>query len=140
MASVLVNNFTERGEKALYFFCVATDPEKMDTINILRTLLSQSLHIDESPYVVVEPSYMKSGRATADLYVDVYNTFISALARFTITKIYIVIDALDVCQDSESIVHILLDAQAADCGQISLFPTSRPMEMSYKFDEDLILA
>ena len=71
MASVLVNNFTERGEKVLYFFCVATDPEKMDTINILRTLLSQSLHMDKSLYAVVEPSYTKSGRATADSYVDV---------------------------------------------------------------------
>ena len=116
MASVLVNNFTEQGEKVVYFFCLATDPEKMDTINILRTLPSQSLHMDESLYAVVEPSYTKSGRATADWYVDVYNTFMSVLARFTITKLYIVIDALDECQDPESFVHILLDAQAAACG------------------------
>lgn len=67
-------------------------------------------------------------------------TFLSALARFTITKSYIVIDALDECQDPESLVHILLDAQAAACGHISLFLTSRPVEVSYKFDDDLVLA
>ena len=67
-------------------------------------------------------------------------TFLSALARFTITKFYIVIDALDECQDPGSLVHILLDAQAAACGQISRVLTIQPVEMSYKFDEDIVLA
>lgn len=82
LASFSVNHLAEQKEKnVVYFFCKAGGTEKRETTHILRTQLSQVLHIDQALYRDVEPLYTKSGRATADFYVDVYAALLLTLSK-----------------------------------------------------------
>ena len=55
LASFLVNHLAKQKEKnVIYFFCKAGETEKRETTHILRTLLSQLLHIDQALYRDIE--------------------------------------------------------------------------------------
>ncbi|CAF9918842.1 MAG: hypothetical protein ALECFALPRED_000847 [Alectoria fallacina] len=138
LASFLVNYLAEQNEKnVLYFFCKAGDTEKREPTHILRTLLSQLLLIDKVLYHHVERLYTKSGRATADSYVDVYAALLLALSKTTRT-IYTLIDAVDESQDPENFLQALFEAQRVAGGRLIMLFTSRQMHLPFSFDEDLI--
>ena len=138
LASFLVNYLAEQNEKnVLYFFCKAGDTEKRETTHILRTLLSQLLLIDKMLYHDVERLYTKSGRATADSYVDVYAALLLALSKTT-RPIYILIDAVDESQDPEIFLQALFEAQRVSGGRLIMLITSRQMHLPFSFDEDLV--
>ena len=138
LASFLVNYLAEQNEKnVLYFFCKAGETGKRETTHVLRTLLSQLLHIEEALYRDVEPLYIKSGRATADSYVDVYAALLLALSKTT-RPIFILIDAIDESQDVENLFRVLFEAQRVAGGRLNMLFTSRQMRLPFSFDEDLV--
>ena len=138
LASFLVDYLREQNERnVLYFFCKAGETEKRETTHILRTLLSQLLHVDEALYRDIEILYTKSGRAIADSYVDVYAALLLALSKTTRT-IFILIDAIDESQDAENLLQALFEAQRVAGGSLTLLCTSRQMHLPFSFDEDLV--
>ncbi len=138
LASFLINHLVEQIESnVLYFFCKAGDLEKQATTHVLRTLLSQLLHADETLYHDIEPLYTKSGRATADSYVEVYAALLLAISKTT-RKSFILIDALDESQDAESLLQSLFEAQRVAGGRMTMLFTSRQMQSPFSFDEDLL--
>lgn len=138
LASFLVNHLAEqKGRNVLYFFCKAGETEKRETTHVLRTLLSQLLHIDEALYRDVEPLYIKSGRATADSYVDVYAALLLTLSK-TNRTIFLLIDAIDESQDAEGLLRALFDAQRVAGATLTMLFTSRQMHVPFSFDEDLV--
>lgn len=138
LMSFLVSHLAQqREENVLYFFCKASDIEKRETTHVLRTLLSQLLRIDEALYRDVEPLYTKSGRATADSYVDVYAALLLALSNTTRT-IFILIDAVDESQDAKNLLQALFDVKRVAGGRLIMLFTSRPMQLPFAFDEDLL--
>ena len=74
-----------------------------------QTDKTQLLHNDEALYCDVESSATKSGRATADPYVEVHSALILALAKTTRT-ILILIDALNESPDTENHLQALSEA------------------------------
>ena len=138
LASFLINYMADQCENnVLYFFCKAGETEKQETTHVLRTLLAQLLHIDESLYHHVEPSYTKSGRATADSHVEVLAALLLALSKNTRT-IFVLIDALDESQDAENLLQALFEAQRVAGGSVTMLFTSRQIQSSFSFDEDLL--
>ena len=123
----------------LYFFCQAGDPEKQDVTCILRTILSQLLLVDQSLYETLDPLYIQSGRAKADSYVEVYNAILQALSKTQETKLLVIIDALDECQNCEDVVQALFNFQERVQSRISLIFTSRPMPLDFHFGESLLI-
>lgn len=138
LTSFLINHLAEQNKKnVLYFFCKTGETEKQETTHVLRTLLSQLLHIDEALYRDVEPLYTKSGRATADSYVEVYAALLLALSK-TIKPMFILIDALDESRDPENLLQTLFEAQRVAGGEMTMLFTSRHMQFPLSFDEDLL--
>ena len=138
LASFLVNHLLEENKyDVLYFFCKAGEVEKRETTHVLRTLLSQLLHIEETLYDDIEPLYTRSGRATADSYVDVHAAFLLALSK-TRRRIFMLIDAIDESQDAERLLQALFEVQHATEGGLTMLFTSRQMQLPFSFDEDLL--
>ena len=138
LASFLVKYLVEESKtNVLYFFCKAGEAEKRETTHVLRTLLSQLLHIEEALYSDVEPLYTRSGRATADSYVDVHAAFLLALSK-TRRRIFILIDAIDESQDAERLLQALFEVQNVMEGRLTMLFTSRQMQLPFSFDEDLL--
>ena len=138
LASFLINHLSEQNQKnVLYFFCKAGETEKRETTHILRTLLSQILHINEALYRDVEPVYTKSGRATADSYVEVKAALLRTLSKITKKK-FILIDALDESHDAENLLQVLFEAQRVAGGRMTMLFTCRQMQLPFSFDENLL--
>lgn len=57
--------------QVLYFFCKAGDPEKRNTLQVLRTLLAQLLRAGVELSKVLEEIYYNNGHAVAQSLVDV---------------------------------------------------------------------
>lgn len=139
LASFLVRYLREQKHRCvLYFFCKAHDVEKREAIHVHRTLLAQLLHHDESLYDCIEPFYTCSGRATADSGVDVGSALSTAFSKTLESRINIILDALDKCQDYENLVRSLSDLRNHTSSPINLVVTSRKMPLSVTFDEEMI--
>lgn len=140
LSSFMVQSLMKRKQQVvLYFFCQAGDPEKREITCILRTILSQLLLVDQSLYETLDPLYIQSGRAKADSYVEVYNAILGALSETKETKLLIVIDALDECQNCEDLVQALFGFQERVHSRMSLIFTSRPMPLDFPFAESLMI-
>ncbi len=122
----------------LYFFCQAGDPEKREITCILRTILSQLLLVDQSLYETLDPLYIRSGRAKADSYVEVYDAILLALSKTKETKLVVIIDALDECLKFHDLVQALFDFQGRIQCRMSLIFTSRQMSLAFPFGESLM--
>ena len=140
LASFLVE-YLEKQSKGcvLYFFCKAGDFEKRGATHIHRTLLAQLLRHDPSLYRYVESFYSRSGRATADSFVDVSKCLVLAFSNTLKPMISIVVDALDECEDVSNLLQVLFDARDSASAQLSMIFTSRHMQLPFSCDEDLIL-
>lgn len=138
LAAFLTTYLVEQKECVLYFFCNAGDVEKREATHVHRTLLSQLLHHDETLYDAIAPFYTRSGRATADSYVDVCAALMLAISRSTDSRIFVIIDALDECEDVGNLVQVLFDARSQTSLRLNLLFTSRQMPISYPFDEDML--
>ena len=94
----------------LLFFCKSGETGKQQTTHVLLPLLSQLLHNNKVLYCDVESLYTKSGRATADSYIEVHSRLILALADTTTTT-FILVDALDESQDAENLLQAPFEAK-----------------------------
>ena len=81
--------------------------------------------------------YIKSGRATADSYVDGYAAHLLTLSKTT-RKIFILINAIDESQDAENLLGALFDGQRIAGGRLTMLFTSPQKYLPFSFDEDLV--
>jgi len=140
LASFLVNHLKEKKLGCvLYFFCKAGDMDKREATHVHRTLLAQLLHQDPALYSHMEPSYAKSGRATADSFVNVSTCLSLALCKTSQQLLFVVVDALDECNDIDDLLQVLFDARRHGSAQINLVFTSRQIQTMHSFDEEVTL-
>ena len=109
----------------LYFFCRGTDEKKQKPFQVLRTLVSQLLSRDESLYPWFETLHLQSGQRTAESFADLQHSFQLALRNTSRTLMYIVVDALDECQESHLLASSLIESVKTSKGIVKLILTSR---------------
>ena len=109
----------------LYFFCKATDTEKRQPFQALRTLLSQLLVLDDSLYPWFETLYQNSGHKTADSFANLQYSLQLALSNTSKPLIHVVVDALDECQQAPDLVNSLITALRASRRTIKVILTTR---------------
>lgn len=125
-ASFLVKQLQDHSDGlVLYFFCRATDAEKSFTTSILRTLVWQLLQIDTTLFELLAPIYNRSGRQIADSEVLVFDMFDTVTKHTLHQDIYVMVDALDECYDSSSLLSLLTTVQNKSQANIKLLLTSR---------------
>ena len=108
-----------------YFFCRSADAEKSYSTSIVRTLAWQMLQADPSLYEEVAHLYHRSGRHVADSESLVFEVFNTIIDRHCCTTLHIVVDALDECHDTTSLMSVLTSATLNPCKNIKLLVTSR---------------
>jgi hypothetical protein len=122
----LVKQFLSLPDRSvLYFFCRATDAERSFTTSIARTLVWQLLQSEPSLYALLSPIYNTSGRQIADSEVLVFEMLDTVLKHTTQQEIYIVLDALDECHDTSSLLNLLMNLLNTSERNIKLLLTSR---------------
>ena len=94
----------------LYFFCKGTDEKRQKPFQVLRTLISQLLVRDDSLYPWFETLYQQSGHKTAESFASLQHSFQLALRNTSKPLIYIVVDALDECQQGPLLASSLITA------------------------------
>lgn len=109
----------------VYFFCKASDAEKRTSLHILRSLLWQCLQHDGDFYTDMVQWYYRSGRSVADSQTDVGAMFTACLQSKSLPAIYIVIDALDECLDTEDLLLALSNVMASSVRPLRLIIFSR---------------
>lgn len=109
----------------LHFFCKGTDEKKQKLFQVLRTLVSQLLSKDESLYPWFETLYLQSGQKTAESFATLEQSFQLALRNTSRTLIFIVIDALDECQEGCLLASSLIKLVKTSKGIVKLILTSR---------------
>jgi hypothetical protein len=106
-ASYMVDYLQETTKNTvLYFFCDNSDAEKRLTSQILRTVLWQLLQHDTNLYDLLTPWYHRSGRIYADSDVQLCEMFKAAVATTKISPLFLVVDALDECEDPSEFLQV----------------------------------
>jgi len=109
----------------LYFFCKGTDEKKSRPFQVLRTLVSQVLAKDESLYPWFETLHQQSGQETAESFASLHSSFQLALRNTSKQLIFIVVDALDECQEAKDLVLSMMTAAAETKRTIKILITVR---------------
>ena len=140
LASSLISHLKEQQDACvLYSLCKASDIEKREPTHGHRTFLAQLLNYDFSLYAHVEPFYVGSGRPTADSVVDVSACPLSAMSNTSQRQVYIVVDALDECEDVSDLLRVLFDARSIASPSLNMICTCRQMQTSLTFDVNVEL-
>jgi hypothetical protein len=100
-----------KSNTVLYFFCNNSDAEKRVSSQILRTMLWQLLQHDASLYQLLLPWYHRSGRPFADSDTQISAMFGAAVAGTKLSPLFLVVDALDECEDSSELLGALKAAR-----------------------------
>lgn len=126
LAAFIVNHIkhTVTGD-VLYFFCKGTQEKKMKPFQVLRTLISQLLSRDDSLYPWFETLYQQSGQKEAESIASLQHSFQLALRNTAKPIIYIVVDALDECQEAQRLAPFLMSASKHSNKPVKLIVTSR---------------
>lgn len=125
-ASFLVKHLREHSPTpVLYFFCQATNAEKSFATSVLRTLVWQLLQIEPALCEVLAPLYNRCGRQIADSEVLVFELFETVMRNHTQQEVCIIIDALDECHDTSTLLSAMINAQQLSKAGIKLLLTSR---------------
>lgn len=112
----------------LYFFCKGTDENKNRPLQALRSLLSQLLSKTNGSdlYSWVDKLRLQSGQKTAQSFATLSHAFQFALGKdLQKPLLYIVVDALDECQDGSLLAASLITASKLSKGVVKLILTSR---------------
>jgi hypothetical protein len=112
----------------LYFFCKGTDENKNRPLQALRSLLSQLLSKTNGSdlYSWVDKLRFQSGQKTAQSFATLSHAFQFALGQeLQKPLLYIVVDALDECQDGSLLAASLITASKLSKGVVKLMLTSR---------------
>lgn len=129
LTAFLINHLIETtNADVLYFFCKGTDENKKRPLQVLRSLLSQLLvKTDGSDlYSWVDKVRLQSGQKTAQSFATLSHAFQFALGQdLQKPLLYIVVDALDECQDGSLLASSLITATKLSKGVVKLILTSR---------------
>jgi len=110
----------------LYFFCRGTDETKRHIFQVIRTLLSQLLTQDPSLYPWFEGVHNGNGQREARSLSDLKSWLKTALSKTSKTLVYVVVDALDECEEGKETIATLLGmAQMSNKPEVKLLMTSR---------------
>jgi hypothetical protein len=109
----------------LYFFCKGTDEKKRQPFQVLRTLVSQLLARDYSLYPWFETLYQQSGQKTADSFASLHHSFQLSLGNMSKPLIYIVVDALDECQQAKDLALSMITISKESKRIVKIILTSR---------------
>jgi hypothetical protein len=99
----------------LYFSCDNSDAEKRLSSQILRTVLWQLLQHDSSLYDFLMPWYHRSGRPYADSDVQICAMFKAAVAATKESTLFLIVDALDECEDPSEFLRAMEGARNTSC-------------------------
>ena len=99
----------------LYFFCDNSDADRTLSSQILRTALWQLLQHDASLYGVLMPWYHRSGRPYADSDVHIRSMFEAAIAATKLSTLFVIVDALDECEDPSEFLEVMESARDTSC-------------------------
>ena len=116
---------TNTKDPVLYFFCKASDAERTLPLHILRTLLWQLLDYDDSLYALLIPWQHRNGRPMADSEFDVRAMFEMAFSATRKSPIYLVIDALDECENPPDLLRALFQGPLVISKSLKIILLSR---------------
>ncbi|KAF8854808.1 hypothetical protein BDZ45DRAFT_596539, partial [Acephala macrosclerotiorum] len=92
----------------LYFFCKGTDETKKHPFQVFRTLASQLLACHDSIYPLFAKLHEQSGQKEAKSLADLKRSICSGISTLS-GPIWIVVDALDECDDAVELMQSLTD-------------------------------
>ncbi|RHZ55535.1 uncharacterized protein CDV56_101100 [Aspergillus thermomutatus] len=90
LAALLVKHLSQYGQ-VLYFFCDRNNPEKRESVCIMRTLLAQLLQHEPSMADQMLSTYQRSGRAVLDSVEMTADLFQQTLTHLEGTKRYFIV-------------------------------------------------
>lgn len=126
LAAFLVRHIIDRLTfDCFYFFCKAFDERRRQPFQVLRTLLSQILVRDPSLYALVEPIYQQSGQKSAESFATLQHSLLLALRNTAKSPVYLIVDALDECQDTQNLISCLTTASQTPNKIVKVILTSR---------------
>ena len=105
-ASAVVQRLKSANLDVAYFFCRNGIQDRDATINVLRTLLSQTIRLQPSAYRVLAPLYHESGRTSADSVSDMLQCYRSLLNSRS-QMLYLVIDGIDELTDKSVLFDVV---------------------------------
>jgi NACHT domain len=111
--------------EVVYFFCKGTEEKRQHSFQVLRTLISQLLSKQESLYSLLETPFSHSAQKTLESFADLRKFYQLVLQNTLQTRLYIVVDALDECQEGSQLISVLIDSLKATKGTVKLLLTCR---------------
>ncbi|PQE19469.1 Vegetative incompatibility HET-E-1 protein [Rutstroemia sp. NJR-2017a WRK4] len=112
-------------DDVLYFFCKGTDEGKNQPYQALRTLVAQLLARDTSLDGYFTNMYQKSGQEKASSFTDLREALKYALKNTSRSIVYIVVDALDECEEAEKLSSTLIACTKTERTVVKLILTCR---------------
>ncbi|KAL2843164.1 hypothetical protein BJY01DRAFT_197576 [Aspergillus pseudoustus] len=129
LTAFLVRRLLDAGIPVLYFFCKDTEGGKSQPTQALRTIVSQILAAEEGDRFVswLEKVRLESGQRQAESFATLHEALRYALTlpRLSDTPLYIVVDALDECEDGCLLASTLSAALNTSKRPFKLLLTSR---------------
>ncbi|KAL2869756.1 uncharacterized protein BJX67DRAFT_320949 [Aspergillus lucknowensis] len=114
--------------RLLYFFCKGADEGKNQHFQVLRTLLSQLLQVEDVArlFPMVDKLRLQSGKKHAESFATLCEAFLLGLTMLsTDSQLYIVVDALDECESGCLLASSVIDSLNAAKRPYKLLLTSR---------------
>jgi NACHT domain len=124
LAAATIRNIAAHGQApVLYFFFRSTQENCCTTLSAVRGLLYQLLDFESPLEGLLLPLYQSSGNENAASLNLLWTVLTQVLDGFP--EIYIVLDALDECEDATTLLQRFIDFQPHSLG-VKLFVTARP--------------
>jgi hypothetical protein len=112
-------------DDVLYFFCKGTEDGKNQPYQVLRTLIAQLLARDTSLDLYFTKMYQKSGQEKATSLTDLRAALKYALKNTSRSIVYIVVDALDECEEAEKLASTMIACTKTQETVVKLILTCR---------------
>jgi hypothetical protein len=129
LTAFLIRRLIDAGHSVLYFFCKDTEGGKSKPYQALRTIISQILAAEDGTDLVswLEKVRLQTGQRHAESFATLHDSFCHALDTAPVSgkPLYLVIDALDECDDGRLLASTLCSALNASKRPFKLLLTSR---------------
>lgn len=123
-ASAVVQRLKSINSDVAYFFCRNGVQDRDATINVLRTLLSQCIRLQQSAYRVLAPLYQECGRTSADSISDMLQCFCLLLASRS-QVLHLVVDGIDELNDKPILFDVIKSLIKESKSTIKILITGR---------------
>ncbi|KAJ0415697.1 hypothetical protein BJY00DRAFT_317632 [Aspergillus carlsbadensis] len=129
LTAFLIRRLIDAGHSVLYFFCKDTEGGKSKPFQALRTIISQILATEDGQGLVLwlERIRLQSGQRKAESFATLHGSFSHAITARSVLhrQLYLVVDALDECEDGRLLASTLSAALNASKRPFKLLLTSR---------------